>query len=101
MIAYAGAKWSINQDRAAKAKEDIEWRKQQAKLRENEAEYRQYVLGKNGKGMTDESTNPSAEAAADPAATRHAPTTEGQRVLEKSKYEASEVWRSPKGDRFV
>ena len=44
--------------------------------------------------------NPSGEAAQDPAPTRHAAVTEGQRALEKSKYEASEVWRSPKGDRL-
>ncbi|KAJ4311812.1 hypothetical protein N0V94_007754 [Neodidymelliopsis sp. IMI 364377] len=38
--------------------------------------------------------NPSVQANADPAATRH----EGQG--EKSKYEASDVYRSRKGDRF-
>jgi hypothetical protein len=38
--------------------------------------------------------NPSQQANADPAATRH----EGQG--EKSKYEASDVFRSRKGDRF-
>lgn len=36
----------------------------------------------------------------DPAATRHAPTTEKERVLEKSKYESSTPFRSKKGDRF-
>lgn len=41
--------------------------------------------------------NPSVEASQDPAATRHAPVVEGQ---EKSKYEASGVFRSRKGDRF-
>jgi hypothetical protein len=45
----------------------------------------------------DESGNPSVQASADPAATRHAPETEGK---EKSKYEASSVFRSRKGDRF-
>lgn len=45
----------------------------------------------------DDSGNPSIQASADPAATRHAPETEGK---EKSKYEASSVYRSRKGDRF-
>jgi hypothetical protein len=40
------------------------------------------------------------EATEDPAPTRHAPATEGQQVEEKSKYEASEVWRSKKGNRL-
>ena len=49
---------------------------------------------------TDPSGSPSQEASGDPAPTRHAPTTEGQRVVEKSKYESSTPYRSPKGDRF-
>lgn len=36
----------------------------------------------------------------DPAPTRHAPTSEGERVFEKSKYESSTPFRSKKGDRF-
>lgn len=44
--------------------------------------------------------SPSLEANADPAPTRHAPTNEAEGVLEKSKYEASEVFRSRKGDRL-
>ncbi|RMZ68284.1 SET domain-containing [Pyrenophora seminiperda CCB06] len=44
--------------------------------------------------------NPSVQASQDPAATRHAPEDEAQRAGEKSKYEASEVYRSRKGDRF-
>lgn len=44
--------------------------------------------------------SPSQEANSDPAPTRHAPATEGQRVFEKSKYESSAPFRSPKGDRF-
>ncbi|EON69382.1 hypothetical protein W97_08642 [Coniosporium apollinis CBS 100218] len=44
--------------------------------------------------------NPSIEASEDPAPTRHAPLSEGQRTQEKSKYEASEPFRSKKGDRF-
>ncbi|KAJ8126687.1 hypothetical protein O1611_g6950 [Lasiodiplodia mahajangana] len=49
---------------------------------------------------TDFAGSPSQEASSDPAPTRHAPTTEGQRVFEKSKYESSTPFRSPKGDRF-
>lgn len=36
----------------------------------------------------------------DPAPTRHAPSTEGERTYEKSKYESSTPFRSKKGDRF-
>jgi len=56
----------------------------------------------NGNGVTaDSAANPSRElSSAEPAPTRHAPETETQRVTEKSKYEASEVWRSKKGDRL-
>ncbi|KAJ4293642.1 hypothetical protein N0V90_008926 [Kalmusia sp. IMI 367209] len=48
----------------------------------------------------DEAGNPSQEANSDPAPTRHAPEDEAQRLKEKSKYEASDVYRSRKGDRF-
>ncbi|KAI0543312.1 hypothetical protein F4679DRAFT_569206 [Xylaria curta] len=44
--------------------------------------------------------SPSQEASSDPAPTRHAPATEDQRVFEKSKYESSTPFKSPKGDRF-
>ncbi|KAB5575729.1 hypothetical protein GE09DRAFT_1215483 [Coniochaeta sp. 2T2.1] len=49
---------------------------------------------------TDMAGSPSYESNNDPAPTRHAPATEDQRVFEKSKYEASVPFRSPKGDRF-
>jgi hypothetical protein len=55
--------------------------------------------GGNG-GMGQAESNPSVQASQDPAPTRHAPSDEGQRVVEKSKYEASDVYRSRKGDRF-
>ena len=54
----------------------------------------------NGGQRSDLAGNPSREASLDPAPTRHAPVSEGQRVKEKSKYEASEPYRSRKGDRF-
>jgi hypothetical protein len=53
-----------------------------------------------GPPKTDSSGSPSQEASTDPAPTRHAPDTEGQRVREKGKYETSEPFRAKKGDRF-
>ncbi len=53
-----------------------------------------------GPARTDAAGSPSQESSADPAPTRHAPATESQRVLEKSKYESNVPFRSPKGDRF-
>jgi hypothetical protein len=44
--------------------------------------------------------NPSTQASQDPAPTRHAPEDERQAAAEKSKYEASDIYRSRKGDRF-
>ena len=40
------------------------------------------------------------QASQDPAPTRHAPEDEAQKAGEKSKYEASDVYRTRKGDRF-
>jgi hypothetical protein len=40
------------------------------------------------------------QANMDPAPTRHEPVDERGRAVEKSKYEASDVYRSRKGDRF-
>ena len=53
-----------------------------------------------GPARSDSSGSPSQEATLDPAPTRHAPESEGQRVREKSKYETSEPFRAKKGDRF-
>jgi hypothetical protein len=71
--------------------EDSEWQKQHRK-----SSAAPNAGGANG----DTAGSPSQEASLDPAPTRHAPETEAQRVGEKSKYEASEVWRSKKGDRL-
>jgi Domain of unknown function (DUF4748) len=120
--AYYFAKKSIVNDRTARAAADRQRAAEQARLREQEyllastklppgtsssppgtitAAIEQRLGNGNGAAVTDEAGNPSREASAhDPAPTRHAPETEGQRVAEKSKYEASEVWRSRKGDRF-
>ncbi|KAF2703399.1 hypothetical protein K504DRAFT_463464 [Pleomassaria siparia CBS 279.74] len=50
--------------------------------------------------QTDDAGQPSQEASMDPAPTRHAPEDEAQKTQEKSKYEASDVYRQRKGDRF-
>lgn len=55
---------------------------------------------KDWQNQVDTSGDPSLEASQDPAPTRHAPEDEAQKVREKSKYEASDVYRSRKGDRF-
>lgn len=51
-------------------------------------------------GGVDDDSNPSSQASQDPAPTRHAPEDEAQKAREKSKYEASEPFRSRRGDRF-
>ena len=56
--------------------------------------------GRYSSAPPDNSSNPSREASNDPAPTRHAPETAGQQVVEKSKYEASEPYRSRRGDRL-
>lgn len=87
--AYYFAKKSINAERAEKAAADRRRKEMQQRL-----EQQAYTSGSNG------GANPSHEASQDPAPTRHAPETAGQQVWEKSKYEASEPFRSRKGDRF-
>lgn len=54
----------------------------------------------NGGIRDDSAGSPSQEATSDPAPTRHEPTTEQQRLDEKSKYESSTPYRNRKGDRF-
>jgi hypothetical protein len=105
--AYYFAKKSINADRAARFEADQKRRQMQQEL-----EYSSKVpsksttsssggLAKNGGApRSDHSGSPSQEATIDPAPTRHAPHTEGQRIREKSKYETSEPFRAKKGDRF-
>lgn len=48
----------------------------------------------------DDVASPSSEAGQDPAPTRHEPETEEEKMLEKSKYEAAQPFRPPKGNRF-
>ncbi|KAL2268611.1 hypothetical protein VTJ83DRAFT_3457 [Remersonia thermophila] len=89
--AYVFAKRQINADRQARLEEQRK-RKYYSESLETSAN--------GGPPRTDAAGSPSQEASSDPAPTRHAPATEGQRVVEKSKYEASVPFTSPKGDRF-
>jgi hypothetical protein len=97
--AYYFAKQSINADRAARFEADQKRRRYQESL-EFSAPSSEVKGSNGGPPKTDSSGSPSQEAAIDPAPTRHAPDSEGQRVREKSKYEASEPFRAKKGDRF-
>ena len=117
--AYYFAKKSINADRAERAAADRQ-RKANMQRQEydnqlaaptNSSRFKQErpsgsiaATAANGwrKGDVEGSGggNPSIEASEDPAPTRHAPVSEGQRTEEKSRYEASEPFRSRKGDRF-
>jgi hypothetical protein len=113
-VSYYFAKQSINADRQSKLQE---LRKKKAMV--DSLEYSENVPNRplssatmggstgavtngtnGGPPRTDTAGSPSQESSSDPAPTRHAPTTEGQRVVEKSKYEASVPFRSTKGDRF-
>lgn len=105
--AYYFAKRSVNAERQSNLQKEREKAAVQAKLREQEQELRDgrrfpSAPQNNGNGLNGDATgNPSKETSAtDPASARHASEMERQRVAEKSKYEASEVWRSKKGDRF-
>ncbi|KAI1450015.1 hypothetical protein F5Y02DRAFT_169172 [Annulohypoxylon stygium] len=107
--AYYFAKKSINADRAARLEESRR-KKQMIESLEHSSNVPSQPLSasrmggsSNGNGhpaRTDTAGSPSQEASSDPAPTRHAPSTEGQQVVEKSKYESSVPFRSPKGDRF-
>ena len=117
--AYYFAKKSINADRAARTAVDRERNSQQVRFREQEMQadlarsskpsYTPTSISSTARAqnantavMGDDTAHPSQEASGlDPAPTRHAPETESQRVAEKSKYEATEVWRSRKGNRFT
>ncbi|EXF83093.1 uncharacterized protein N0V96_003428 [Colletotrichum fioriniae] len=100
--AYYFAKQSINADRAARFEEQ-----RQKKAMVQSLEYGDNVPSQPGSASamagaarTDTAGSPSQESSSDPAPTRHAPVTEAQRVTEKSKYESSVPFKSPKGDRF-
>jgi len=92
--AYYFAKTQINEDRAARHKKDQQRQQMIAQLEAEEA------FKRPSAAKMDHAHSPSLEANVDPAPTRHAPTNERDQVLEKSKYEASEPFKSKKGDRF-
>ncbi|KAH7071092.1 hypothetical protein BKA63DRAFT_568244 [Paraphoma chrysanthemicola] len=126
--AYFFAKRSINADRAAKAEADRQKRirvfqleqehlnnpsshsasqsttsqlVQAASTERSRAGAGSGIAGSPGhNGGAEESGNPSLQASLDPAPTRHEPVDGEGRAREKSKYEASDVYRSRKGDRF-
>ncbi|OLN86898.1 hypothetical protein CCHL11_04675 [Colletotrichum chlorophyti] len=100
--AYYFAKQSINADRAARFEEQRR-KKQYAQSLEygdNVPAQPGSASAMGGDARTDTAGSPSQESSSDPAPTRHAPMTESQRVFEKSKYESSTPFKSPKGDRF-
>lgn len=102
--AYYFAKKSINADRAARFEADQRRRQMQESLeysaKPTPSSSGSITKKNGGPPRSDHSGSPSQEATIDPAPTRHAPESEGQRVREKSKYETSEPFRSKKGDRF-
>ncbi|KAF3009655.1 hypothetical protein E8E13_007874 [Curvularia kusanoi] len=122
--AYYFAKKEINADRAARAEADRQKRVRQFQLDQEHGLHGSAATSSNPTvspnavvsantaaprsvgdksavageiRREDETQNPSLQANMDPAATRHAPEKDG---AEKSKYEASDVFRSRKGDRF-
>ncbi|BCR89515.1 uncharacterized protein ACHE_50714S [Aspergillus chevalieri] len=95
--AYYFAKKSINADRATRYEAEVKKKAQMAAL-ENEHR-RQDTLRQSRPNATDD-LSPSSQASHDPAATRHEPETEAERVLEKSKYETAQPFRPPRGNRF-
>ncbi|KAI1813542.1 hypothetical protein GGS20DRAFT_552987 [Poronia punctata] len=97
--AYYFAKKSINADRAQRLEENTRKRREMESL-EHSSHNPTARSGSDAPISNDLTGSPSREASSDPAPTRHAPTTEDQRVFEKSKYETSTPFRSPKGDRF-
>ncbi|TGJ76429.1 hypothetical protein E0Z10_g10878 [Xylaria hypoxylon] len=105
--AYYFAKKSINADRAQRFEETQRKRRMMNSLEHSDniptkpASTSSVGPPSNDTPVSNDfAGSPSQEASSDPAPTRHAPTTEGQRVFEKSKYESSTPYRSPKGDRF-
>ncbi|KAI9847969.1 MAG: hypothetical protein M1837_001486 [Sclerophora amabilis] len=89
---------SINADRDARHEAEMKRRRVTQSL-EYQAPSKS-SMKQHGNREGDFAGSPSQEASDDPAPTRHAPENERQRVKEKSKYEASEPYRSKKGDRF-
>lgn len=108
--AYYYAKQGINADRQARWEKDVEKRRQMAALEYSANNFSKpssastvggsIPRGKGTPPHDDGGASPSHEATADPAPTRHAPEDAEQKVMEKSKYEATEPYRARRGDRF-
>lgn len=123
--AYYFAKKSINADRSARyeaemrrktqlAAEEAEHRRAQAasgasttpsvpKETQKPSDSQSLQRAKNafsGNVSRENVASPSTEAGQDPAPTRHEPETDKEILLEKSKYEAAETFRPPRGNRF-
>ncbi|EEA24245.1 hypothetical protein TMatcc_007321 [Talaromyces marneffei ATCC 18224] len=117
--AYYFAKKSVNADRAARYEADMRRKTQLAAI---EAEDRRRAAASGPPQETrkptddpslqranagavsynarDDVASPSREAGQDPAPTRHEPETDEQGLREKSKYEATQTFRPPRGNRF-
>jgi hypothetical protein len=93
--AYVFAKRAVNADRAERHQAQMKRRQLQDTLEERtRAESVAASVHANDAG------GPSQEAEHDPAPTRHSRVDASQRVEEKGKYEASEPYRSKKGNRL-
>jgi len=88
------AKSSLADEKKARVSADKQKEQHQAQLRKQENRYKVEQM------MREEDERPGPGTQGDPAATRHEPVTEGQKKVEKSKYAATEVFRSQKGNRF-
>lgn len=98
--AYYFAKREINADRQAKLEQARKKNQDIRSLEYAAADPNASSATADDPGRTDSMGSPSQEASNDPAPTRHAPATDSQRLTDKSKYESSVPYRSPKGDRF-
>ncbi|EED17944.1 conserved hypothetical protein [Talaromyces stipitatus ATCC 10500] len=111
--AYYFAKKSVNADRAARYEADMKRKAELAKMEAQDRRRAQEIrkptddpslqrANANSVSYTarDDVASPSREAGQDPAPTRHEPETDEQGLLEKSKYEATQPFRPPRGNRF-
>lgn len=98
--AYYFAKRAINADRAARHEERMK-KKENASRMEREAMQKTPSTSGSRSEPADLFSTPSEQLAnMEPAPTRHLPDTKDQQVMEKTKYEASAPYESPKGNRF-
>ncbi|KAI9890310.1 MAG: hypothetical protein M1814_004220 [Vezdaea aestivalis] len=95
--AYLLAKRSINADRNERHQGEMKRRRIADEL---EYSASQEKPNKKARKALDKAASLSSEATEDPALTRHASSSGGEDVQEKSKYEASVPYRSKKGNRL-